>query len=132
MQLALPRPQHVDIRERKRRRTEEPFPTSTDEATTENTVHDITVALPPPGASTDHADTDPVMDTHPNPRATGANSRWTPDEDKTLKDAVPAQGHKDWETIASLVPGRTHKQCRKRWVYTLASKSDPMTARTGK
>jgi hypothetical protein len=43
------------------------------------------------------------MDTHPNPRATGANSCWTPDEDKTLKDAVPAQGHKDWETIASLV-----------------------------
>jgi hypothetical protein len=52
-------------------------------------------------------------------QVTGRKSNWTADEDIKLKDAVQRHGGKNWETIAALVPGRTKKQCRKRWNATL-------------
>jgi hypothetical protein len=30
---------------------------------------------------------------------TARTGKWTADEDKKLKDAVPAQGYTDWDTI---------------------------------
>jgi hypothetical protein len=48
-------------------------------------------------------------------RATGRKGRWTADEDKKLKDAVPTHGDKDLGAIAALVPSRTKLQCRNRW-----------------
>jgi hypothetical protein len=140
IQLALPQPpQAEDTRETKRRRLWEPFPTSEDEATTDNTSHDTTVALPPTdadaaAATTVDADSDPVMDVHPNLRATGVTSRWTQnkDKDKKLKDAMPrTHGDKNWEEIAALAPGRTRDQCRNRWHTKLNSNIDATTARAG-
>jgi hypothetical protein len=48
----------------------------------------------------------------------GANRRtgkWSEYEDSELKDAVQLHGGKDWDAIAALVPGRTEKQCSRRW-----------------
>ncbi|KAH7477349.1 hypothetical protein KRP22_001260 [Phytophthora ramorum] len=39
---------------------------------------------------------------------------WTPEEDAKLRDLV-AEGKKNWGQVASLIPGRTSKQCRERW-----------------
>lgn len=39
---------------------------------------------------------------------------WTPEEDLKLRDLV-AEGKKNWGQVASLIPGRTSKQCRERW-----------------
>jgi hypothetical protein len=58
--------------------------------------------------------------------------KWTADEVKKLKDAVPTQGDKNWETIAALVPGRTKVQCYDGWRVALLSNIDPSTARVGK
>jgi hypothetical protein len=43
---------------------------------------------------------------------------WSQDEDDKLKDAVQihdGEDGKDWAAIASLVPGRTKRQCMSRW-----------------
>jgi hypothetical protein len=45
--------------------------------------------------------------------------KWTPDEDDKLKDAVQTNGGKNWGAIAALVPGRTKRQCCKRWKENL-------------
>jgi hypothetical protein len=63
---------------------------------------------------------------------TARAGHWTPDEDKTLKDAVPTHGDKNWEKIAALIPGRTQKQCRNTWHNRLVSNIDPTTALAGK
>jgi hypothetical protein len=60
---------------------------------------------------------------------TARAGQWTTEEDVQLKDAVEKHEGKDWTDIAALVPGRTKKQCAKRWQYVLDSKSDEMTAR---
>ncbi|KAF4028264.1 Myb-like DNA-binding domain [Phytophthora infestans] len=39
---------------------------------------------------------------------------WTPEEDGKLRELV-AEGKKNWGQVASLIPGRTSKQCRERW-----------------
>ncbi|KAL1623268.1 hypothetical protein SLS56_008373 [Neofusicoccum ribis] len=48
-----------------------------------------------------------------------AVKKWTPEEDDLLLQKVAllcAQGKaKDWTAIASAVPGRSNKDCRKRW-----------------
>ncbi len=94
IQLALPRPQDEESPARKRQRLEESFPTSVDDAITENTLHATTVELPPPDAAsaTDHADdiadSDPVLAMHPSARTTGALRRWTPEEAAKLTSAV--------------------------------------------
>ena len=99
IQLALPRPQNVDIQARKNQRREEPFPTSTDEASTALTSHDTTTAdLPPPDAaaavtaaddSYDLAGSDPMMDYSIDPAA-ARTGKWTADEDKKLRDSPQA------------------------------------------
>lgn len=49
---------------------------------------------------------------------------WTSGEDGLLKKAV-AQGSQsgpvNWHNVAALIPGRTNKDCRKRWHYTVAA-----------
>ncbi|KAI2624986.1 hypothetical protein GGR54DRAFT_594404 [Hypoxylon sp. NC1633] len=46
--------------------------------------------------------------------------RWTEDEDRILHDETRKQAAagniKDWNRIAANLPGRTNKDCRKRWV----------------
>jgi hypothetical protein len=143
IQLALPRPQDEDdyIRETKRPRLEDPIPTSADEAPTENTPHDTTVALPPPPpAATESADSDPVTDTNPIVRRTGApRNNWTPAEDAQLTRAfmnTPKKKHKgeftsDWVAISAQITDRTSKQCINRWRRTLDPSIDRMNGRTG-
>jgi hypothetical protein len=47
-------------------------------------------------------------------------SKWTPEEDAMLTEAVKKHGNL-WVTVATMVPGRTDRQCRcrYRWVYIL-------------
>ncbi|OTA82982.1 hypothetical protein M434DRAFT_24887 [Hypoxylon sp. CO27-5] len=50
--------------------------------------------------------------------------RWTEEEDKILHDETQKQlaGDKivkDWNRIAAKLPGRTNKDCRKRWVNSV-------------
>ncbi|KAL5518582.1 hypothetical protein ACEPAH_265 [Sanghuangporus vaninii] len=47
---------------------------------------------------------------------------WTPYEDDLLKAAVAIYGDntEKWKAIAFLVPGRTNKACRKRWLHSLS------------
>jgi hypothetical protein len=56
-----------------------------------------------------YAALDPSMN-----RENGHKGKWTADEDIKLKDALQTHG-KNWAAIASLVPGRTKKQCYDRW-----------------
>ncbi|KAI1275975.1 hypothetical protein F5Y07DRAFT_399749 [Xylaria sp. FL0933] len=46
--------------------------------------------------------------------------RWSAQEDAALHEAVTKQqssrGSKDWHRIAQCLPGRSNKDCRKRWV----------------
>jgi hypothetical protein len=117
IQLASPPPHDEDTRDTERPRLEEPVSTSTDEAASKTTPHDTTVALSPPDAAVnnDDANADPVMDTQPNARITGAKGRWTFVEDGKLTCAVTKTRKKkhgkefriDWVAIAALVPGRT-------------------------
>jgi hypothetical protein len=44
--------------------------------------------------------------------------KWTPEEDKKLIEAVKNHGT-HWVVVAALVPGRTGKQCRRRWTLSL-------------
>jgi hypothetical protein len=58
--------------------------------------------------------------------------KWTADEDSKLEDAVENHNGKNWAAIAAVVPGRTTKQCWRRWHATLLHcKSDETTARKG-
>jgi myb proto-oncogene protein len=50
-------------------------------------------------------------------RATAHAGRWTADEDKKLRDAVPALDDKDWVAISAQVPFRTRVQCKYIWYY---------------
>ena len=53
-----------------------------------------------------------------NPSTDGATARtgkWAEDEDTKLKDAVLTHGDKDWKKVATLVLGRTKRQCWGRW-----------------
>ncbi|KAL0950729.1 hypothetical protein HGRIS_007505 [Hohenbuehelia grisea] len=46
---------------------------------------------------------------------------WTPEEDALLKNSVRLCGDIDnWKKVAELVPGRTNKACRKRWLHSLS------------
>ncbi|GLB36483.1 putative myb-like DNA-binding domain containing protein [Lyophyllum shimeji] len=46
---------------------------------------------------------------------------WTEEEDALLTHAVQIHGeHENWKNVASLVPGRTNKACRKRWLHSLS------------
>ena len=41
--------------------------------------------------------------------------KWTPEEDQLLIDGISKFGS-DWKEVATVVPGRTGKQCRERWL----------------
>jgi hypothetical protein len=62
-----------------------------------------------------HIILDPSID-----RTPGCSGKWTAGEDIKLKDAVKMYDGKNWDAIASLVPGRTRIQCVGRWRYALA------------
>ncbi|OZJ05026.1 hypothetical protein BZG36_02145 [Bifiguratus adelaidae] len=57
---------------------------------------------------------------------------WTPEEDNLLRLAVHVYGDKTekWAKIAACVPGRTNKNCRKRWFHSLdpSLRKGPWTA----
>jgi hypothetical protein len=154
--LASPPPQAEDIpAARKKRRLEEPFPTTkaitTDEAARKTASSDISVGppLPPPAAygadgDIDDATTDtyPVSDTQPNAVATPVRNRrrWTLEEDAKLTSAVTNTSKMkhsreymtDWVAISALVTGRTRSQCRSRWHELLDPNIDSANERTGK
>ena len=44
---------------------------------------------------------------------------WCPNEDAQLMELVNQYGGKHWAHIASMLPGRTDKQCRERWCNNL-------------
>jgi hypothetical protein len=71
-----------------------------------------------------------------DPRIDRANRRtcnWEEDEDNTLRKAIEMHGGKDWNAIATLVPGRTKTQCRLRWhSFLVVNKIDRANGRTGK
>jgi hypothetical protein len=56
----------------------------------------------------------------PTLRATARkeNILWSAEEDAFLTEAQKKRGN-DWGRVAAMVPGRTNKQCRHRWVKTL-------------
>jgi hypothetical protein len=56
-----------------------------------------------------------------SPRPSRERAPWTPEEDQLLKLAVQLYGDKTekWAKIAACVPGRTNKNCRKRWFHSL-------------
>jgi myb proto-oncogene protein len=62
----------------------------------------------------------------------GRKGKWTADEDSKLKDAVHTHRGKNWGFITALVPGRTEKQCNKRWHDVLDPSIDRTNERTGK
>jgi hypothetical protein len=69
-----------------------------------------------------------------DPSSDGANGRsgqWSTDEDIKLKHAVETHGHKNWSTIAALVPGRTRIQCNNRWHNTPNPSIEPANGRKG-
>ncbi|KAI1315936.1 hypothetical protein EDD11_000186 [Mortierella claussenii] len=62
--------------------------------------------------------------TTPKKRDRGERIVWTPEEDEYLRAAVQKYGDKTekWAKIAACVPGRTNKNCRKRWFHSLDPK----------
>jgi hypothetical protein len=70
---------------------------------------------------------DPSID-----RANGRTGKWTEDEDSKLKDAVQTHGGKNGAAIAALVPGRTKKQCHKKWHTALDPSIDRVNERADK
>jgi myb proto-oncogene protein len=50
--------------------------------------------------------------------ANGRKSKWTPEEDAMLTEAVENHG-KDWVAVAAMVPGRNNVLCRERWVRNM-------------
>ncbi|KAF9438760.1 hypothetical protein BGZ76_005066 [Entomortierella beljakovae] len=63
-------------------------------------------------------------DVTPRKRDRGERIVWTPEEDEYLRAAVQLYGDKTekWAKIAACVPGRTNKNCRKRWFHSLDPK----------
>ncbi|KAJ3826035.1 hypothetical protein F5880DRAFT_1610590 [Lentinula raphanica] len=60
-----------------------------------------------------------------------ATRPWTQKDDDLLRDAVAKYGTQDnWQSVASEVPGRDNKACRKRWLHSLSPtvKKSPWTA----
>jgi hypothetical protein len=63
----------------------------------------------------------------------GSKGKWREEEENSkLVGAVQTHGGKNWVAIAALVPGRTGKQCNKRWHDALVASIDGATVRKGK
>lgn len=54
-------------------------------------------------------------------------TKWTSYEDKLLVRAVETCGTESWIKISNMVPGRTGKQCRERWIGQLSPQISKMT-----
>ncbi|KAF7310561.1 hypothetical protein HMN09_00598900 [Mycena chlorophos] len=51
----------------------------------------------------------------------GVERRWTPHEDQLLYAAVARfTEHDNWKSVAQLIPNRSNKACRKRWLHSLS------------
>jgi hypothetical protein len=61
-------------------------------------------------------------------RATG---KWTAEEDAKLIEGAQKHG-KDWVAVATLVPGRSNKDCRSRWAENLEPNTNHAKQRRGK
>ena len=46
-------------------------------------------------------------------------SKWTPEEDCLLKESIQKNGMSNWSLVAQMIPGRSGKQCRERWINQL-------------
>jgi hypothetical protein len=119
-----PQVEDIPAPARKKRRLEESLPTpkartrarTTEEAARKTPSPDLTVGLPPPATNgdIDDADADPGK---------GRRVHWTLKEDGKLISALTNTRKKKWgneyrtdfAAVAALVPGRTRKQCYKRW-----------------
>ncbi|XP_017235844.1 uncharacterized protein LOC108209447 isoform X2 [Daucus carota subsp. sativus] len=53
---------------------------------------------------------------------------WTEDEDDKLRAAVATYGERNWQSVASVLEGRTGTQCSNRWIKSL----HPMRKKKGK
>jgi hypothetical protein len=58
--------------------------------------------------------------------------KWTADEDEQLKVAFQRHDGKNWREIATMIPGRTTKQCANRWHESLNPSVDRTPLRAGK
>jgi hypothetical protein len=52
----------------------------------------------------------------PHPQTVTGRTPWTEQEDIQLNSLVELHGSKAWTKIASVLVGRTSKQCRERWI----------------
>lgn len=50
-------------------------------------------------------------------RSTKKREYWTPEEDQVLRDAVEANGARNWAEVAKLLPRRSAKQCNERYAF---------------
>lgn len=89
------------------------------------TLPPLNTAAPPLDSSRDAPDTvddgpEPKRQ-KPSPKISRERAPWTPEEDNLLRLAVQLYGDKTekWAKIAACVPGRTNKNCRKRWFHSL-------------
>jgi hypothetical protein len=57
---------------------------------------------------------------HSSGMRSSKKSKWTAEEDERLRAAVNAFGTDSWGKISTLVPTRSGKQCRERWLGQLA------------
>jgi hypothetical protein len=46
--------------------------------------------------------------------------KWSPEEDARLESVVATYGSSNWRNVALLLPGRSGKQCRERWLVHMA------------
>ena len=46
-------------------------------------------------------------------------TKWTPEEDRLLRESIAKNGTTNWTIVASVLPGRSGKQCRERWMNQL-------------
>jgi hypothetical protein len=91
-------------------------------------VADLPATTLPP-LSTNILDSPPSSSLTPSPsndsdvkeKGFGDRTTWTPEEDQLLRLAVQVYGPntEKWSKIAECVPGRTNKNCRKRWFHSL-------------
>lgn len=59
-------------------------------------------------------------ETYPQMSSRIIKIKWTSEEDALLSSVVEKYGAQKWDKIATFVPGRNGKQCRERWLSTLA------------
>lgn len=46
-------------------------------------------------------------------------AKWTPEEDQLLIQSVTTHGTTNWTIVSHIIPGRSGKQCRERWLNQL-------------